>query len=95
MSQPMTASAAPESQPSAEALSFESIVVRLETIAGRLEAGDVKLEDALALFEEGVQLSKQGSRRLDAAERRLEVLLASGDTQALSEADVMAPPRDT
>jgi exodeoxyribonuclease VII small subunit len=63
--------------------SFEQIVTRLEAIAARLEGGDVQLEQALTLFEEGMTLSKTGGQRLDDAERRLEVLLADGQTQAL------------
>jgi exodeoxyribonuclease VII small subunit len=70
--------------------SFEHIVTRLEAIAAHLEAGDVQLEQALRLFEEGVGLSKQGTQRLDEAERRLEVLLADGQTQALA-TDAGAP----
>lgn len=68
---------------SQDATSFEQIVNRLEAIAAHLEGGDVKLEQALTLFEEGMKLSKIGGQRLDDAERRLEVLLADGQTQAL------------
>lgn len=70
--------AAPKDEPT-----FEQIVTRLEAIAAKLEGGDVQLEQALTLFEEGMRLSKSGSGRLDDAEKRLEVLLADGQTQAL------------
>lgn len=69
--------------PQDNTLTFEQIVTRLETIAARLEGGEVQLEQALALFEEGMALSKSGSGRLDDAEKRLEVLLNDGQTQAL------------
>lgn len=69
-------------------MTFEAIVARLEHIAGHLETGDAKLEEALALFEEGVALSKQGGVRLDAAERKLERLLDSGNTEAIAESHI-------
>jgi exodeoxyribonuclease VII small subunit len=89
----MTERASPTSSNAAEP-SFEAIVARLEAIASKLEAGDAKLEEALALFEEGVKLSKRGAGRLDAAERKLEVLLESGQTEALPEGQVAPPPID-
>ena len=85
---------APQMSPNAAELSFEAIVGRLEAIAAKLEAGDAKLEEALALFEEGVNLSKRGTGRLDAADRKLEVLLESGQTEALPEGQVAPPPAD-
>lgn len=66
--------------------SFEDIVSRLETIVATLEGQETKLEEALTLFEEGMRLCKHGGERLAAAERRLEVLLADGQTAPISDA---------
>jgi len=65
----------------AGAKKFEKILGRLEEIVGRLNEGDVPLEESLTLFEEGVTLSKEGHQILDEAERKIEVLLESGETR--------------
>ena len=64
---------------------FEELLSRLATIVDELERGDLPLERSLAVFEEGVKLSRLAKERLDDAERRVEVLLDSGETRPLTE----------
>ncbi len=59
---------------------FEALLERLGDVVARLETGDLSLDRALAVFEEGVGLARAGSKRLDDAERRVEQLLADGDS---------------
>jgi len=59
--------------------SFESSLEDLEQIVKQLEAGDLPLERSLELFEQGVRLSRECQKRLDEAERKVEILLRSGD----------------
>jgi exodeoxyribonuclease VII small subunit len=59
--------------------SFESSLEDLEHIVKQLEAGDLPLERSLELFEQGVRLSRECQKRLDEAERKVEILLRSGD----------------
>jgi exodeoxyribonuclease VII small subunit len=75
--------AVPSAGPTAEKLSFEAALERLEAVVARLERGDQALEEALASFEEGVRLSKQCAAELERAERRIEVLVGQGDGAAL------------
>ena len=65
----------PPASPSADDLSFEGALQRLEEIVERLEGGDLPLEEALAVFEEGVGLSRRCAGELDAAEQRIEALV--------------------
>ena len=67
----MTKEAAPEN--------FEAQLASLERIVRELERGDLPLERSLELFEQGVKLSRECQERLNEAERRIEVLLRSGD----------------
>lgn len=59
--------------------SFEHQLASLEKIVRELERGDLPLEQSLELFERGVRLSRACQERLNEAERRIEVLLRSGD----------------
>jgi exodeoxyribonuclease VII small subunit len=59
--------------------SFESSIKELERIVEQLEAGDIPLERSLELFEQGVRISRECQRRLDEAERKVEILLKTGD----------------
>lgn len=63
-----------------EDVPFEALLERLGDVVSRLESGDLPLDRALAVFEEGVGLARAGSKRLDDAERRVEQLLADGDS---------------
>jgi exodeoxyribonuclease VII small subunit len=62
---------------------FEATLERLREVVARLEDGaePLALEESLALFEEGVRLSKAATTSLEAAERRVEVLLSSGEVE--------------
>lgn len=64
---------------------FEDLLSRLSAIVEELERGDLPLERSLAVFEEGVKLSRQAKERLDDAEKRVEVLLESGDTRPMTD----------
>ncbi len=64
---------------SVDEMSFEGALERLEAIVDQLEEGDLGLEEALAAFEEGVALSRRCAGELDAAERRIEILVQTGD----------------
>lgn len=78
-----------------QALSFEQILEQLEQVVCTLEAGDVPLESALSTFEQGIALSRVGNQRLDDAERRIEQLLESGQTTALTDVANSDAPKPT
>jgi exodeoxyribonuclease VII small subunit len=59
--------------------SFETSLKELEQIVEQLEGGNLPLERSLELFEKGVRLSRECQARLDEAERKIEVLMRSGD----------------
>jgi exodeoxyribonuclease VII small subunit len=59
--------------------SFETSLTELEQIVEQLEGGNLPLERSLELFEQGVRLSRECQSRLDEAERKVEMLLRSGD----------------
>lgn len=63
----------------AQSPAFEAQLASLERIVRELERGDLPLERSLELFEQGVRLSRECQERLNEAERRIEVLLRSGD----------------
>jgi exodeoxyribonuclease VII small subunit len=63
-----------------EPLGFEDALGRLEGIVEQLEDGDLELEEALAAFEEGVGLTRNCALRLEETERRIEVLVAEGES---------------
>jgi exodeoxyribonuclease VII small subunit len=65
-------------KPSKE-LRFEEALAGLERIVRDLEGGDLPLDDALRLFEEGVRLSRFCGAKLDEAEKRIEILMKSGE----------------
>lgn len=64
------------------AANFETQLASLERIVRELERGDLPLERSLELFEQGVRLSRECQERLNEADRRIEVLLRSGDGAA-------------
>lgn len=66
------------------AQTFEMQLASLERIVRELERGDLPLERSLELFEQGVKLSRECQERLNEAERRIEVLLRSGDGQSFT-----------
>jgi exodeoxyribonuclease VII small subunit len=58
---------------------FDELLLRLRGLVERLEGGHISLEDGLRCFEEGMALCKRGAEILDQAERRVEILLGSGN----------------
>ena len=66
--------------PRPSAATFEQAISRLGEIVDQLERGDLPLEQSLSLFEEGVRLAHASQTKLDAAERRIEELLAVGES---------------
>jgi exodeoxyribonuclease VII small subunit len=63
-----------------EPLGFEEALGRLEGIVEQLEDGDLELEEALSVFEKGVGLTRNCAERLEETERRIEVLVAEGES---------------
>jgi exodeoxyribonuclease VII small subunit len=62
-------------------LPFESALEQLEALLSRLEGGALSLEEALATFEQGVSLSRRCAEELERVERRVDVLVRSGDVE--------------
>ncbi len=60
-------------------LNFEEAMARLEQIVRALEGGNVPLDESLTLYEEGVKLVKLCSARLENAEKRIKILVDSGN----------------
>lgn len=69
----------------AEKVSFEQAMQRLEAIVGRLEQGDLALDQALSTFEEGVSLVKRCQKELADAELRVEKILADSNGNLTTE----------
>jgi exodeoxyribonuclease VII small subunit len=59
---------------SAEGLSFEQALARLEGIVHELEEGQIGLAEALARYEQGVALLRSCHALLENAERKIELL---------------------
>lgn len=60
-----------------EKLTFEQSLTELESVVERLEQGDMQLEESLELFERGVSLIRDCRSRLTSAERKIEELTES------------------
>ena len=60
-------------------MGFEEDLKRLEDIVKTLEKGEVSLEESLNLFEEGIKLSKKLKTFLQDAERKVRILVESGE----------------
>ena len=60
---------------------LKSEIARLEEIVAALEKGDAPLADSLALFEEGTKLIAACSQELDAAERVMQALVQTVETE--------------
>ncbi len=58
---------------------FEDSMNELETIVTQLEAGDITLDDSLKLFEEGIKLAKTCQSKLEEAEKKVKILVQSGN----------------
>lgn len=59
--------------------SFEKAMQNLEQIVTELETGDLPLEKALKKFEEGINLARFCSEKLDETEKKVTLLMKSGD----------------
>lgn len=77
--------------PTTEPVKFDEILARLRMLVERLEGGNLSLEEGLGCFEEGMRLCGRGAELLDRAEKRVEVLLATGDGPRTAP---LAPPPD-
>ncbi|MFQ5706269.1 MAG: exodeoxyribonuclease VII small subunit [bacterium] len=70
-----------------EKQTFEGAMHRLEEIVSELEKGEVSLEESLKKFEEGMALTKFCAARLNEVEKKIKVLVKSGDDFDLKESD--------
>lgn len=65
----------------ANKLSFEESLGRLDEIVRHLEKGDLPLSESLKLFEEGTGLLASASKMLDEAEQKVVKLRKGADRQ--------------
>ena len=70
-----------EKTKTAEKISFEQSVSRIDEIVKVLERGDAPLDESLTLFEEGARLIKSCGKMLDEAEQKV-VRLQKGEDGA-------------
>ena len=61
--------------------SFEDSLRELEEIVSQLEAGERPLDESLALYEKGVAALKNCHTVLDKAEKRIRMLVQTGDEE--------------
>ena len=68
---------------SAEALSIEQALARLESLVGEMEGGQLSLEELITSYEEGVKLASSCQEKLDAAAKKIQIIskTASGQTK--------------
>lgn len=59
---------------------FEAAIKELETLVGALEKGNLSLEESILTFEKGINVAKECTKKLDDAERKINVLIKSQDT---------------
>ena len=77
-------------------LTFEQALGQLERIVSEIESAKVPLEESIDKYAEGIKLVKQCRGILDKAEKKIQLLAASGD-QSLSvsgELGESADPQD-
>lgn len=72
-------------------ISFEAALARLEQIVRALESGEISLDRSITLYEEGVRLVGICSSTLSNAERRIKILVDSGE--GLHEEDFVKKPQ--
>ncbi len=58
---------------------FEENLKELEAIVAELERGDLSLEDSISKFEKGIKVSKECNSKLEDAEKRINILLETGE----------------
>ena len=66
-------------RPTAESMSFESDLARIEAIVSELESDGLGLDQALKLFEEGVERLRAAAAALAHAEEKVRVLVEQTD----------------
>ena len=62
-----------------ENVNFENIMKQLEIIANELEKGNLNLDESVKKFEEGIKLSKKCNEILEKAEKKISILINSGE----------------
>jgi len=68
-------SAVSEKKPnSADPVSIETAMERLEKLVGEMESGELPLEQLITRYEEGVKLVRHCQEKLDAAEQRIKMI---------------------
>jgi exodeoxyribonuclease VII small subunit len=60
-------------------MSFEDAMKRIEEIVDELEKGDLALDDSLKRFEEAVKLARVCHNKLEGAEKKVSMLIKSGE----------------
>ena len=73
---------------------FEEAMRQLEMLVQELEAGDLPLEKALKKFEEGVKLSKFCSEKLDETEKKITILMGSGEGKVFEKPFIAAKNKE-
>lgn len=73
---------------------FEAMMEKLEGLVHTLEAGDLPLEQSLEAYESGIALVRKAQARLDGIDRRLEELLADGETVPMAKPAGLALDED-
>ena len=64
---------------------FEDKLNRLEEIVRALEGGEATLDESLKLYAEGVKLVEVCNKKLDDTEKKIKLMVVSGD--AVKETD--------
>lgn len=63
---------------SAQDMSFEEAMSKLESLVRSMENGNTKLEDVIASFEEAKRLSVYCQQKLETLKRKIEILTKDG-----------------
>jgi exodeoxyribonuclease VII small subunit len=67
---------------SAEPLSIEQAMERLEALVREMESGQLPLEELIASYEEGVKLASSCQEKLDAAAKKIQIISKNASGQA-------------
>ena len=63
---------------SAQEMSFEEAMAKLEALVRSMENGNTRLEDVIASFEEAKRLSVYCQQKLETLKRKIEILTKDG-----------------
>lgn len=63
-------------------LKFEEARAKLEELVEKMESGNMPLEELISAYERGSQLTAHCRALLDGLQRRVEIIVNSGDPQA-------------